>query len=196
MSSGTVAGYFLQVVPTACLAGIIYLIIRLTVLKKRKAPPAWGAELLRLLFVCYLTGLVSLVILPANFWLYVYDGIFLGWWEGLGNIFRIGNVNLLPSVIKWLKGELSVGSWVRTMLIGNIAMFVPLGLLLPPVFGIEDRRRMLFFSAVIPLACETLQLFFGRSFDTDDLICNFLGILIGVAAAFAIQKLKRTVRGE
>ncbi len=126
MGSGSVLGYFLQALPIACLAGIVYMVIRAVMLRKRKATIRWGMELLRLVFVCYLTGLISLVILPANFWLYFYDGVFLGWWYGFEQMLRLGDINLMPSLIRWLNGELSIGSWVRTMLIGNILMFVPM----------------------------------------------------------------------
>ena len=149
-------------------------------------------ELLRLVFVCYLTGLISLVILPANFWLYFYDGVFLGWWYGFEQMLRLGDINLMPSLIRWLNGELSIGSWVRTMLIGNVLMFVPMGLLLPLITRIGCGRRMLAAAVLIPVGCETLQLLFGRSFDVDDLICNFIGIVIGAAVAFAIRKVRPT----
>ena len=188
MGSGSVLGYFLQALPIACLAGILCLAIRAFVLKKRNAPFRWSTEILRVVFVCYLTELFSLVILPADFWLFVYDGIFLGWWNELGNVFQIGDVNFVPSVIKWLRGELTIGSWVRTMLIGNVVMFVPLGFLIPPVTGIRSRRKMMVISAVIPVCCETAQLFFGRSFDADDLIGNFIGIVIGAAVFFGVMR--------
>ena len=45
-------------------------------------------------------------------------------------------------------------------------------------------------AVLIPVGCETLQLLFGRSFDVDDLICNFIGIVIGAAVAFAIRKVQ------
>ena len=101
---------------------------------------------------------------------------------------RLGDINLMPSLIRWLNGELSIGSWVRTMLIGNVVMFVPMGLLLPLITRIGCGRRMLAAAVLIPIGCETLQLLFGRSFDVDDLICNFIGIVIGAAVAFAIRK--------
>lgn len=127
MGSDSIVGYFLQALPIACIAGIVYLVLRLCRTKKSGAKINWPTELLRLVFVCYLTGLVSLIILPANFWLYVYDGIIFGWWDELGPVFQIGDVDLVPSVIGWLSGELSIGSWVKKMLIGNIAMFIPMG---------------------------------------------------------------------
>lgn len=194
MGSGSVPGYFLQALPIACLAGIACLAIRASVLKKRHAPFKWPAELLRALFVCYLTGLISLVILPANFWLYVYDGIFLGWWDELGPIFQMGEVDLVPSVISWLGGELSIGSWVKTMLVGNVLMFIPLGLFIPLVTGIKSPQKLTEIAAVIPLCCETLQLFFGRSLDADDLIGNFIGIMIGAAISLGILKVRSSAR--
>ncbi len=188
MGSGSVLGYFLQTLPIACLAGIVYLAIRVSVLKKRKSQIKWLTEILRLMFVCYLTGLISLVILPANFCLFVYDGIFLGWWEELGHVFQIGDANFVPSVIKWLNGELSIGSWVKTMLIGNILMFIPLGFFIPLVTGIKSYKKMILIAVAVPVFCETLQVFFGRNFDVDDLIGNFIGIVIGSAVSFGILK--------
>ena len=83
MNSGSVMGYFLQALPVAIFVGILYVVIRIAFLKKQNRQIQWLSELLRVLFVCYLTGLVSLVVLPANFWLCIYDGIFFGWWDGL-----------------------------------------------------------------------------------------------------------------
>ncbi len=188
MNSGSILGYFLQALPIALLAGAVYLVVRLCHLKGKKERVRWGAEILRVLFVCYLTGLVSLVILPANFWLWVYDGLFFGWWDQLGPLFRLGDVNLVPSVVKCLKGELSLGSWVKTMLVGNVAMFVPLGFFLPLVTRVRSRGKVLVTAAAVPLCCEVLQLLFGRSFDVDDLICNFAGIVIGAAIGSAVLR--------
>lgn len=190
MGSGSVVGYFLQALPIVCLAGIVYLAIRVYVLRQRKSPIQWRTEILRLVLICYCTGLICLVILPANFWLFVYDGIFLGWWNELRDVFQIGGVNLVPSVIKWLNGELSIGSWVKTMLIGNIVMLIPLGFLIPLVTGIKSYKQMLWTAAAIPICCETIQIFFGRSFDVDDLIGNFIGMMIGAVISFGILKVR------
>lgn len=188
MNSGSVMGYFLQALPVALLAGAVYLLVRICHLKGKKERVRWGMELLRVLFVCYLTGLVSLVILPANFWLRFYDGLFFGWWDQVGPLFRLGDVNLVPSVVRYLRGELSLGSWVKTMLVGNVAMFVPLGFFLPLVTGIKTPCKAVIAAIAAPLCCEILQLLFGRSFDVDDLICNFVGIVIGAAIGSVVLK--------
>lgn len=189
MNSGSVMGYFLQALPVAIFVGILYVVIRIAFLKKQNRQIQWLSELLRVLFVCYLTGLVSLVVLPANFWLCFYDGVFFGWWDGLRERFHIGDVNLVPSVIKCLAGELALGSWVKTMLVYNILMFVPFGFFLPLTTKIKSFRKMILVAAITPVCMEVLQLVFGRSFDADDLICNFIGILAGAALAFAILKI-------
>ena len=189
MNSGSVMGYFLQALPVAIFVGILYIVIRTVFLKKQNRQIQGLSEVLRVLFVCYLTGLVSLVVLPANFWLCFYDGVFFGWWDGLRERFHIGDVNLVPSVIKCLAGELALGSWVKTMLVYNILMFVPFGFFLPLTTKIKSFRKMIWVAAAMPVCVEVLQLVFGRSFDVDDLICNFIGIFAGAALAFAILKI-------
>ena len=127
MGSGTIPGYFLQAVPVALAAGIGYAVFRFLYVRRRRRLIQWPSEVMGLLFVCYLTGLCSLVILPANFWLHVYDGIFLGWWEELGPVFRLGEVNLVPVLVRYLQGEVTLGSWVKEMLAGNLPCLSPSG---------------------------------------------------------------------
>lgn len=188
MSTGTIGGYFLQALPVAVLAVAVWLAVRLPLLKRKKVPIRWQDELLRALFVCYLTGLFSLVLLPANFWLSVYDGIFLSWWSGIGRLFRLGDINLVPSLVEWIRGDLTVSAWLVTMLVFNVLMFIPLGFFLPMLTRPKSKRTMLLLAAAVPLLCETWQIFVGRNFDVDDLICNFAGILIGAAVAFAVLR--------
>lgn len=187
MNSGSVLGYFFQAVPITCFVGIVYAIIRVVNVKRNKLKVEWLKEIMKLLFTCYLTGLISLVVLPANFWLNFFDGIFLGWWEGMLPIFSFGGFNLVPSLIKTISGELTIGSWVKTMLIGNIAMFLPLGFFLPFVTERVNRKNIFVVAIVVPFGVELLQMIFGRSFDIDDLICNFIGIVVGFFIGFAIK---------
>ena len=178
MNSGSILGYFFQAVPITCVVGIIYIIIRTATIKKKKLQVNRLNEIMKLLFVCYLSGLISLVILPANFWLSFFDGIFLGWWNELSPIFSFGGFNLIPSLIKALSGNIVIGSWVKTMLIGNIAMFMPMGFFLPFVTEKVNRKNIFTAAIVIPLGVEFLQMNLGRSFDVDDLICNFVELLV------------------
>lgn len=191
MNSGSVLGYFFQAVPITCIVGIIYVIIRVVHVKRDMLKVEWLKEIVKLLFACYLTGLISLVVLPANFWLSFFDGVFLGWWEELSPIFSFGGFNLVPSLIKALSGELTIGSWVKTMLIGNIVMFLPLGFFLPFVTERVNRKNIFAVSIAVPFVAELLQIVFGRSFDVDDLICNFIGIVVGFFIGFAARNVKQ-----
>jgi len=197
MNSGSVLGYFFQAIPITVFVGIIYAIIRAISLRKKKEKANWLREIIRWLFVCYLTGLISLVILPANFWLSFFDGIFYGWWDEIHPIISFGGFNLEPSVFKAMSGELTIGSWVKTMLIGNMLMFLPLGFFLPFITDKVNRKNIFAIAVAVPLLVELLQMIFGRSFDVDDLICNFIGIIIGFFLARIICSRKQnTVQGR
>lgn len=192
MNSGTILGYFLQAVPITIAVGIVYLILRLRFLTGNSRRIVWLSEVMRLLFVCYLTGLCSLVILPAYFWLSFFDAVAFGWWEDMGTFFSLGEINLIPTIVKCFSGDYSLGSWVKEMMVGNIIMFMPLGFFLPFVTARLNRKNAFIISFAVPLVVESIQLFVGRSFDIDDLICNFLGIIIGFLIAGMIKKVIET----
>lgn len=189
MNSGTILGYFLEALPVALLVGIVYAVLRIVYLKKCRSRINWPREVMGWLFACYLTGLCSLVILPANFWLDVYDGIFFGWWDDFGTVFHIGEVSLVPTLVKCLTGEYALGSWVKAMLLGNIIMLIPFGFFLPFVTKRWKAKTGLVVAIIIPIVMETTQLVFGRSFDIDDLICNFIGIILGFFLAWGVKRL-------
>ncbi len=66
-------------------------------------------------------------------------------------------------------------------LIGNTAMFIPLGVVWPAVFQKLDSHRKVIAAGVgVSLTIEILQLpFFDRATDIDDLILNSAGFLMG-----------------
>lgn len=191
MNSGSIPGYFLQAIPVTVVVGTLYILLRSVFLTRKKARITWLSEIIRLLFVCYLTGLCSLVILPANFWLSFFDGIFFGWWDNMGTFFRLGEINLIPAVVKCINGEVTLGTWAKEMLVGNIVMFMPFGFLLPYITEKPNKKNFFAIAVTVPLIVELLQLVIGRSFDIDDLICNFLGIITGFLLAFGIKRLGR-----
>ncbi len=197
MNSGSVLGYFFQAIPVTVFVGILYALIRLISLKRKNQKANWPREVVKWLFVCYLTGLISLVVLPANFWLSFFDGVFYGWWDELHPFFEFGGFNFVPSVIRALSGELTIGSWVKTMLIGNTLMFLPFGFFLPFLTDRVTRKNIFAVAAAVPFLFEVLQLTtYGRSFDVDDLICNFIGIVIGFFLARAICSKRQKARAS
>ena len=184
---------FLNVVPITIIVGIIYVIYRIIKIKKNKLSVNYFYEIVKFIFVCYLTGLINLVLVPSNlwshFWFYVKNGYSTG--DSLG--WFSGSFNFVPSLYKYLiKGELSIGTWIRDMLIGNMLMFIPMGIMLPLVFKNINKKNIFVIAILITLSIEILQPIVGRSFDIDDIIMNFIGSIIGYLAVTIFIKLKET----
>jgi glycopeptide antibiotics resistance protein len=78
-------------------------------------------------------------------------------------------------------------------LIGNTAMFIPLGIVWPAVFNkLDSHKKIISAGFGVSLAIEFLQLFFyDRASDIDDLILNTLGFLIGYGIYLLVKKLQK-----
>ncbi|GED68553.1 hypothetical protein BRE01_22550 [Brevibacillus reuszeri] len=81
-------------------------------------------------------------------------------------------------------------------LFGNIALFMPLGMLLPLLFPTFQSIHRIFFTALLAsLGIEFLQFLFALgSFDVDDLLLNVVGALLGYGVfktGAAIMKRKK-----
>lgn len=77
------------------------------------------------------------------------------------------------------------------MLILNLLMFLPMGILLPLVSSKINKKTIIIVAVAISIVVELLQPIIGRSFDMDDVIMNSLGIICGwglVALARRFQK--------
>lgn len=189
MMSGTVVGLFFQVVPITCLVGGVYAVFRYIRIRKQGLSVAWGIEITRWLFVCYLTGLINLILVPSNLWTYIWFYLRNGY-SGceLDPLFS-GGFNIMPTLVKVLTGEFTVGCWIRTMLAGNFFMFVPMGIFLPFISEKANIQNILKISVIVPIVVEVIQPVVGRSFDVDDLILNFAGIIVGYFVAIGVKTL-------
>ena len=78
------------------------------------------------------------------------------------------------------------------MLIGNMLMFIPMGIMLPLVLKNINKKNIFVIAILIILSIEILQPIVGRSFDIDDIIMNFIGSIIGYLAVTIFIKLKET----
>ncbi|TGA96455.1 VanZ family protein [Sporolactobacillus shoreae] len=115
------------------------------------------------LLACYLTVLLILTLFTHNY--YTYG--------------KSVNLEIFSSVRLMLRSRDSL--LILKNVLGNIALFIPLGFLLPLV-----SLRMRFFLLTIgcgilfSLMIETVQyLFAARIFDIDDLLLNAAGTIIG-----------------
>ena len=99
-------------------------------------------------------------------------------------------INLVPLV--YLLDYLIAGEAVLNV-VGNTAMFVPVGMIWPAVFKKLDSHKKVIAAGVgFSLCIEILQLpFFERVTDIDDLILNSVGFLMGYGIYLLVKKCKK-----
>jgi glycopeptide antibiotics resistance protein len=97
--------------------------------------------------------------------------------------------NLVPfkTILPYLRGE--PNSLIATINVaGNIALFVPIGFLVPFIYRRMTWQKSLVLAVVAGLAIEGMEVAFSIGiFDIDDVILNSAGIMIGywVSTVFA-----------
>ena len=112
-----------------------------------------------------------------------------------------GSVNLEPlhTIRNYIRYYRNTGSFISVLnLLGNVAILIPLGVLLPVMF-----RPMRHFWTFLPLAAavacgvEYLQWVTATgAADVDDSILNFAGAALGYFVTRAVQLLYRRYRGR
>lgn len=189
-TGNSVINQFIQVIPITLLVGILYIIFRFLKLKKNNSDINYKREILYLIFICYIVGLFNLVLVPINFWNIIWYNIFYNFNENpFAGIFDF-SYNFIPTIYKIIIGEYTLDSWGKAMIVGNFLMFIPMGILLSLCFENVNKKNIFNNAVLIPLAIEVLQLVVGRSFDIDDLVMNFLGIVIGYFIVELVKKIK------
>jgi glycopeptide antibiotics resistance protein len=78
--------------------------------------------------------------------------------------------------------------------IGNVAMFIPSGIVLPTIYRrLDSFVKVILAGGGISLCIEMIQLPFSvRASDIDDLILNTVGVMLGYGIYALIRCLKRT----
>ena len=189
-TGNSIINQFIQVIPITLLVGLLYIIFRFLKLKKNNSDINYKKEILYLIFVCYIVGLFNLVLVPRNFWNTIWHNIFYNLNENpFEGIFDF-SYNFIPTIYKIIIGEYTLDSWGKAMIVGNFLMVIPMGILLSLCFENVNKKNIFNNAVLIPLAIEVLQLVVGRSFDIDDLVMNFLGIVIGYFIVELVKKIK------
>ena len=80
--------------------------------------------------------------------------------------------------------------------IGNVAMFIPSGIVLPIIYKrLDSFIKVILVGGGISLCIEMIQLPFRvRASDIDDLILNTVGVMLGYGIYALVRCLKRTKR--
>ena len=149
-------------------------------IRNKKADWKYEAKLLTV-YIC-LVVITRFVYFP----LHLVEGRIASLIMDIDKIFPLW-INLIPIV------HLSdvYDGWLINI-IGNIAMFIPVGLVWPFCFKkLDTLGKTILAGAGFSLFIEITQLpFFDRCSDVDDLILNTTGILIGALIYFGIKLLK------
>ena len=82
-------------------------------------------------------------------------------------------------------------------LIGNTAMFLPLGIVWPSVYReLDSHKKVILSGFLTSLGIEILQLpFYDRVSDIDDLLLNTLGFLAGYGIYLLVKKIRKKSSG-
>lgn len=165
------------------LAGI-WLLTRLVVWK-RQGQISWKREAVLLLMFINLAVIIRFVFFPramlnGHVQPLVFDAV---------KVFPL-RINLVPLVHLFDYNSLRDMAW---NVVGNTAMFIPSGIVLPVVYRKLDRfGKVLAAGTLLSLCIEILQLpFASRASDVDDLILNTLGAAVGYGIYAAVKRLKR-----
>lgn len=159
-----------------------YLVFRTKYKGERRFP--WLKAILALVLIGYLTALFSITLFRIGGY-------------GYGNYY---NLHLFRA---WREAwnSFSLKNWLNVLL--NVAMFLPLGALLPLLIRhFQKWYFMLIAGFGASLAIEIIQYFSGRGmFDVDDLFANTLGAMLGFSIVMVFvcvftkggNRLKRSV---
>lgn len=103
---------------------------------------------------------------------------------------RIDEISFIPfeGIIEMLRGGITIHSFIN--IIGNIAMFMPIGFLLPLIYTkVNSCKKVVIIGFCTSLLIELSQLFLTRGTDVDDLILNTLGATLGYLAFTAFKSI-------
>lgn len=166
----TYPGYFLQALPIALIAGVIYFWVK----ARQTGGRFLGPTLLSTLFVCYITGLLCLTLFfdlmgVAYYFLFYHQpsGRHIQWFSWV--------FNFAPTF--GFDGEQ----------IGNFLMFLPFGFLYPLFRRRSSWLRVVIAGLLTCLGIELLQPVFGRSFDINDIILNGSAVLISATVFCGVR---------
>ena len=151
---------------------LVWILVRILVWKRENQISGKREVQLILVYIC--------IMVVARFTLFPFDKV-----DGAVQPLVLDTAKWFSSQINWkplvhlMKYPESRIAWLN--LIGNITMFIPLGIVWPAVFPKLDRPwKVLAAGAGFSLCIEIIQLpFYVRVTDVDDLILNTLGYALG-----------------
>ena len=190
--AGDIVYYLRQMLPLGLLALLAFLLLRPRRARRLERLGLTSGPLREItlcLFVLFCAGLAALTLFPANLWSYVMD-LGRGWYDG-ASFFSfyptweeimagLGHLDHMLTPLQEIRRALeSMSYWLMLMLLGNIAMFVPLGFFPALLWRGWKWWKTVLLGCGCSCAIEFIQFFIGRSTDIDDVILNTTGALLG-----------------
>ena len=161
---------------------VLWLLVRVCICAKQKQVDLKQELELLLVYIC--------IIVVARFTFFPFfkvDGRIQPLVFNAATVFPL-RINMIPLVNLF---DYEVFRELLINVIGNTAMFIPLGIVWPTVFKeLNTHKKVIAAGVGFSLCIEILQLPFDRVTDVDDLILNSLGYLAG----YGIYLLAKTIR--
>lgn len=165
-------------------------------LKNKKA--SLKREGILLLFFMYIVSVLVVTIDP----IYIISAVFFNGGRTL-QAPSLSDINCVP-VINTVKSITNTPNDMKTFMmrfwienvLGNIVMFLPLGVFLPLLYDkFKSIKKIVIFAMLMSLSIETIQFFVRyigefRSSDIDDVILNTIGAFIGIVIFKKITAIK------
>ncbi len=177
-----ILNYILTMVPFMVLVLPLHILWRVRLHLRQGHRPNLVREVFLCAFILFLGGLAGHTLLPR---LTVAGGHLQIGYGGFGGI------NLIPfhfvREIYIQAVEKGDTPYFIINFLGNIGIFVPIGLMLPLLWRLTG-GQVIALGAGISLFVETAQLILPRSTDIDDLILNTVGVILGFLLYLIIKK--------
>lgn len=166
---------------------LLWVVLRMCVWQKQRQI-SWRREAqLLLVYIC--------IMVVARFTLFPFGKV-----DGAVQPLVFDGGNWFPFRINWIPFAMLMDypeprdAWLN--LIGNTAMFVPLGIVWPGVLRkLDTHKKVLSAGFGVSLCIEIIQLpFFDRVSDVDDLILNTLGYAAGYGIYLLVRGIFRKMK--
>lgn len=168
----TYPGFFLQSLPIAMLAGVLFWFLWLRKKDMLKAQKFWKS-----VFVCYLCGLLCMLLF-IDFIGVLWYWILYHSESGMEFCFFEWNYDFRPNPETYIRNPERIV---------NFLMYLPFGVLYPLATKCKSWLRTVAAGFVCSVIIELLQPVIGRSFDIDDVILNTAGVAVAAAVFFLIR---------
>lgn len=192
--------YFIKWIAMCLIVSIIYIAVRIPVLKKKNKKLFTVNELIAFCFVIYITSLLEILIIPNINITIIFEPNDIYFDCSAAGHFEEHLINMVPfATLKSQFETMIFGGKDRHVILNLLANFFVL-MPLPIMINLSNRKIKGMYPLLISLATaitiEFLQYFVGRTVDIDDVILNMSGAVIGYIIYTIIKKILKTKNGS